>query len=226
MAHVITLTGPAHCGKSTIRKMFLDLEKENFMPIMVKKYTTREQRTNDDDVICVPRMPKGCDLVYEQYGVRYGMQMKNLYEYLEAGKTPIVVVNDIRAVEDIKSALGSLVYSIFLYRKPAVYEDFYMEEKERYTEKSEKDIEKNARTRFEKAQAIYRIYIENIHLFDKVILNTTNNKDSAKKQVECIVNQFMSEFLDFTLNTSTIKNVRGVNKNVIDMKGSEHLDSK
>ncbi len=226
MAHVITLTGPAHCGKSTIRKMFLDLEKENFMPIMVKKYTTREQRTNDDDVICVPRIPKGCDLVYEQYGVRYGMQMKNLYEYLEAGKTPIVVVNDIRAVEDIKSALGSLVYSIFLYRKPAVYEDFYMEEKERYTEKSEKDIEKNARTRFEKAQAIYRIYIENIHLFDKVILNTTNNKDSAKKQVECIVNQFMSEFLDFTLNTSTIKNVRGINKNVTDMKGSEHLDNK
>lgn len=225
MSHIITLTGPAHCGKSTIRRMFLDLKKENFIPIMLKKYTTREQRTNDDDVICVPKIPKGCDLIYEQYGVRYGMRMEDLYKHLEAGRTPIVVVNDIRAIEDIKSALGSLVYSIFLYRKPAVYEEFYMEEKERYPEKSREVIEKSARTRFEKAQAIYRIYIENIYLFDKVILNTFD-KNSAKNQVECIVNQFMNEFLDFTLNTSMIVNSASEEAENKTVKGSEHLADK
>lgn len=226
MAHIITLTGPAHCGKSTIRQMFLDLKKGIFMPIMVKKYTTRAQRDNDDDVICVSRIPKGCDLVYEQYGVRYGMMMEDLYKYLEAGETPIVVINDIRAVEDIKSVFGSLVYSVFLYRKAATYDEFYAEEKERYFKKSKEEIEWNARTRFEKAQAIYRIYIENIQLFDKVILNTFD-KNSTKKQVECIVNQFMSEFADFTLNVPIINNnSQEKHGNVIDMKEGEFLDSK
>lgn len=226
MAHIITLTGPAHCGKSTIRQMFIDLKKEIFVPIMLKKYTTRAQRTNDDDVICVPRIPKGCDLVYEQYGVRYGMRMEDLYKHLEAGETPIVVVNDIRAVEDIKSVFGSLVFSVFLYRKAATYEEFYAEEKERYPEKSKEEIERSARTRFEKAQAIYRIYIENIQLFDKVILNSFDKK-STEKQIECIVNQFMSEFADFTLNIPVIdNNSQKKHENIIEMKGSEYLGNK
>lgn len=199
MAHVITLTGPAHCGKSTIRQMFMDCATNDFKPIMIKKYTTREERQSDDDVICVAEIPRKCDLVYEQYGVRYGMETKGLYRLLEDGCTPIVVINDIRAVEDIKSVLGSLVYSIFMYRKPALYDEFYKEEKERYPDKVNEDIEKNARTRYEKAQAIYRIYIENIDLFDKVILNTFST-DATKKQVECIANQFKNEFLDFTGN--------------------------
>ena len=187
MAHIITLTGPAHCGKSTISKMFIECEDTNFHPVSVPKYTTREQRKNDEDVICVNRIPIQCDLVYEQYGVRYGVELENLYKKLEEGKTPIIVINDIRAVEDLKSMLGNLVYSIFLYRKPAVYEEFYSEEKERASENVlEKEIEQNARTRYEKAQAIYRIYIENIQLFDKVILNTSKI-ENTKLQVKCIV---------------------------------------
>lgn len=199
MAHVITLTGPAHCGKSTIRQMFMDCATNDFKPIMIKKYTTREKRESDDDVECMDRIPRECNLVYEQYGVRYGMKTEELYRLLEEERTPIVVVNDIRAVEDIKSLLGSLVYSIFMYRKPALYDEFYKEEKERYPDKMNEDIEKNARVRYEKAQAIYRIYIENINLFDKVILNTFS-ESATRKQVECIANQFKNEFLDFTGN--------------------------
>lgn len=199
MVHVITLTGPAHCGKSTIREMFLKSATECFNPVMIKKETTREKRQSDDDVKCVKKISRECDLVYEQYGVRYGMSTEELYKCLEEGKTPIVVLNDIRAVEDIKSILGSLVYSIFIYRKPALYEEFYKEERERYPEKRDIEIEKSARIRYEKAQAIYRIYIENIHLFDKVILNSYD-QESTQKQVECIVKCFKNEFLDFTEN--------------------------
>lgn len=187
MAHIITLTGPAHCGKSTISHMFMKYKGNGFYPITIPKYTTRMKRKNDDDVICVEKIPSQCDLVYEQYGVRYGVELKGLYKKLEEGYTPIIVINDIRAVEDLKAVLGSLVYSIFLYRKPAVYEEFLDEERERATENSTKDyIEKNARTRYEKAQAIYRIYIENIQLFDKVILNTSKEEDTLL-QVKCIV---------------------------------------
>lgn len=186
MAHIITLTGPAHCGKSTIVHMFMDFKGNGFYPVAISKYTTRKKRKNDEDVICVEKLPKECDLVYEQYGVRYGVELKQLYDELEKGHTPIIVVNDIRAVEDLKSILGSLVYSIFLYRKPAMYEDFFDEEKDRAFDEMEADIAKNARTRYEKAQAIYRIYIENIQLFDKVILNTAK-MENTKLQVQYIV---------------------------------------
>lgn len=187
MAHIITLTGTAHCGKSLIGGIFMKYEDEYFKPIRVAKYTTRKPRANDEDVECVPKIPRECDLVYEQYGVRYGIQLEELYSYLEEGKTPIIVINDVRAVEDLKSVFGSLVRSIFLYRRPAVYEEFYEEEKERADGKTDdEDIEKNARTRYEKAQAIYRIYIENIHLFDKVILNAFSIEDT-EQQVEHIV---------------------------------------
>lgn len=193
MAHIITLTGPAHCGKSTIGQMFMDYKDSFFIPKNIPKYTTRSPRVNDEDVICVDKIPKKCDVVYEQYGVRYGIQLESLYKSLESGETPIIVVNDIRAVEDIKTALGSLVVSIFLYRKAALYEDFYQEEKERASEGSiDKEIEKTAQTRYEKAQAIYRIYIENIQLFDKVILNVFD-KNATKKQVKHIVDYLVKD---------------------------------
>ncbi|WP_251492440.1 hypothetical protein [Otoolea muris] len=194
MAHIITLTGPAHCGKSTISQLFMECEDEYFRPIHVAKYTTRPQRKNDEDVICVDEIPEECDLIYEQYGVRYGLKLDTVYELLEKGRTPIIVLNDIRAVEDIKSILGSLAVSIFLYRKEPVYEEFYEEEKERAGERVEdSEIERSAKTRYEKAQAIFRIYIENIPLFDQVILNTYD-LGYTKKQVMYIVNQLEQNF--------------------------------
>lgn len=189
MASIITLTGPAHCGKSTIRNMIIELKSNSFKPVLFKKYTTRAPRKNDDDVICVDRIPSECDLVYEQYGVRYGLRMDDFYSHLERGETPIVVLNDVRAVEDVRNALGPQVYSLFLYRKPANYEDFLLEEKQRATNDVDLiDVEKTARTRFEKANAIYRIYIENIYLFDNVILNVTSI-DITNIQVKNIVSQ-------------------------------------
>lgn len=193
MVHIITLTGPAHCGKSTIRQMFMECEDKDFRPVMVKKYTTRMERKNDDDVECVSKIPRECDLVYEQYGVRYGLELTKLYDLLERGKTPIVVINDIRVVEELKTIAGDLVCSLFLYRKPASYEDFYKEENERATSEMKKnEIEKTARIRYDKAQAIYRIYIENIQLFDKVVLNVAS-KEKTRIQVERIVRGFEKE---------------------------------
>lgn len=186
MANIITLTGPAHCGKSMVCDMFIEFKGEGFRPVSIPKYTTREQRTKEKDVKCVDKIPSECDLVYEQYGVRYGVSLESLYQKLEEGYTPIIVLNDIRAVEDLKAILGSMVYSIFIYRKPAVLEEFLKEEKERAAVNLDNsDIIQIAKTRYEKAQAIYRIYIENIHLFDRVILNISET-EKARVQVKCI----------------------------------------
>jgi guanylate kinase len=190
MANIITLTGASHCGKSSVRNSFLLLRDNNFNPILFKKFTTRKARTNDDDVECVAKIPDDCDFVYEQYGVRYGFSFNKLFEHLKRGETPIIVVNDIRAVEDLKTAVGSQVQSLFIYRRPPQLIAFVDQELSRIKDKGEKnqvEAKKTAERRSEKAVAIHRIYIENIHLFDNVILNINGAQDKTEEQIKRIV---------------------------------------
>lgn len=202
MANIITLTGPAHCGKSTTRNLFLERNNDNFKPVLFKKYTTRAPRISDDDVISCESIPDKCDFVYEQYGVRYGFSFDELYTHLTNGESPIIVINDVRAVEDLRTAVGSQVISIFLYRKPADLDEFMAEELGRAKKNvSKKTIEKTARTRFDKAKTIYRIYIENIHLFDYTILNVADI-ECTKRQVEHIISKI----------TTSIEGLKGVDE--------------
>jgi len=190
MANIITLTGASHCGKSFVRNVFLELCDNTFKPVLFKKFTTRVARANDDDVICVDKIPEDCDIVYEQYGVRYGFSFDKLFTHLKKGETPIIVVNDIRAVEDLRTAVGSQVISLFIYRRPPQLEAFVNEELIRVNgedNKAKESVKEVARKRNDKAVAIQRIYIENIHLFDNVILNVTGAQKQTKLQVEHIV---------------------------------------
>src|ERR1044072_3531807 len=100
MPHVITLTGPSGAGKSTALQELLRCAKKSFAPLRVPKFTTRDPRSDDaGEAISVERIPDKCDIVYEQYGVRYGLSLTTLFEGLASGRSPIVILNDIRAVE-------------------------------------------------------------------------------------------------------------------------------
>jgi guanylate kinase len=167
MSHVITITGPSRAGKSTAIRYLLACEDENFKPKLVRKYTTRSLRTDDrdDEVRCVPEVPDRCDLVYEQYGVRYGLELHTIFDHIAEGQSPIVVLNDVRAVEDVRDSLGELVRSIFVFRKDPSSLQY---RKELVNSRGVEDAE----PRYERAQTIFRIYIENIHLFDHVVVNS------------------------------------------------------
>ena len=127
-----------------------------------------------------------CDLVYEQYGNQYGIHFSSIYECLKVGRSPIIILNDVRTVEDIRTFLGKKCISLFVFRKVPLKEDFYEIGKTRNTEVEETE------ERYEKANAIYRIYIENIHLFDKLILNTQNGYDSLR----CILMQLVESMCE------------------------------
>ena len=188
MAYVVTLTGPSQCGKSTIRDFFINRANAKFKPVIFKKYSTRSARgESEDDTIFCSEIPRHCDLVYEQYGERYGFRFDDIYEHLEKGESPIIVLNDVRAVDDVRTALRPQVISFFLYRRPPTMDNFYEEEKRRAEKRiSEKTIFDTAQKRYNKAKAIYRIYIENIQLFDRVILNV-DDLSYTEKQVENVV---------------------------------------
>lgn len=124
-----------------------------------------------------------CDLVYEQYGNQYGIRFAELYECLKRGESPIVILNDVRTVEDVKVYLGKKCISMFIFRTTPNINDYQRMGQERHTRSIE--IE----NRYKKATAIYRIYIENIHLFDKLILNVKEDSESLQVILDQLVEQ-------------------------------------
>ena len=184
-----------------------------FEIVKIPKYTTREFRANEIEAILSnnyaqvdvlpvigkynesPEMGEEelkqakltafknlkCDIVYEQYGHRYGIKLEDLYEHLKSGRSPVIILNDVRTIEDLKSALGKQCFSIFIFREIPNIRHFYEEGEKR------NDNESSIRARYEKAASIYRIYIENIHLFEKLILNVREGEKSIHNMLEQLV---------------------------------------
>lgn len=184
---VITLTGPSTSGKSTVVGMLRRLKSKRFKPRIIPKFTTRAPRADDgEEIICVKSIPPSCDLVYEQYGVRYGLKKRTILERLAAAESPIIIINDIRTVEDIRSFFGPLAISLYIFRESPSIEKYLAMARERQAD------EEQYQQRFRKAQAIHRIFIENIQNFDYVLLNI-GDRDLLQRQVEGIVEAIRSE---------------------------------
>lgn len=183
MPHLITLTGPSQSGKSTAISEFLAKKTAVFLPISVPKFTTRPKREDDKDweVLSADSLSSDLDLVYQQYGYRYGLSSKTIFKMLKKGLSPILVLNDVRLITETKRLFGPVTRSIFVFRNPPNQEEFI----ESWNRRSSRDSEA-IRTRLKKAEAIYRIYIENIFLFDNVIINS-GGLASLENQIDGII---------------------------------------
>ena len=210
---IITLTGPSQSGKSLVMRKILCLESTlqrediDFFPKIVPKYTTRLYRSEESslmkqgkavDVISVPKLPDNCDLIYQTYGVLYGIATEDLKAILDQKRIPIIVINDIRAVEELKKEFPGRVLSLFLFRKIPELEDFKEEAKNRGNV-----TENEIRSRYEKAIAIYRVFIENIALFDRIILNA---KEYEEEELDStIIDAQLSNLIKETIKGNIIR---------------------
>jgi len=186
---IITLTGAPASGKSYIIEKIVETSNDQkdvpFEPVPFSKYTTREYRATEIvkkkknefiDVISMDEIPSTCDLVYRIYGKEYGLKTKDLEEKLNQKKCPVVVINDVRAVEELKRIFDGRVLSLFLFRRVPS-----MNELKRESNNRGNVSEKELFERYIKATSLYRIYIENIALFDRIILNVKNENDDEYK---------------------------------------------
>lgn len=202
---VITLTGPSGCGKSYVIDRIMELEQKlashgvNFYPIRIPKYVTRPLRSNEIkdllegkeiDVISVESIPETCELKYQSYGTKYGLELNTVTNHLKNGKFPVIVINDVRVVEELKKEFPEQVLSLFLFRE-VPRRDSYLKEASTRGNVAPSETEE----RFNKATAIYLTYIENIGLFNRVILNpvrSANSDDYAQIQIENVVKGVLS----------------------------------
>lgn len=189
MPHLITLTGPSQAGKSKAIELFMNHKSTSFLPVAVPKFTTRHPRADDkpSEVQTMASLPGDLDLVYQQYDDRYGVSSMTILEQLKRGLSPILVLNDVRVITDVKNMFGSLARSIFLFRKPPRAQEFLSDADARGD-----TISDATNKRFRKAEAIYRIYIENIYLFDHVILNA-GSVDTLDTQIRGIIDSLSVE---------------------------------
>ena len=173
MPSIITITGSSASGKSTTIKYFSSFSDKSFQPVIIPKYTTRTGRKDDgSEIICTDTLPRICDIIYEQYNVRYGCSLEMIYDNLIKNKSPMIILNDVRAIEDIRKFFGSLVKSIFIFRKKPDFKSY-----ERTCKKRGVNDDNIIHTRYQKAHSIYRIYIENIYLFDHILINSGTYAD-------------------------------------------------
>ena len=198
---IIALTGPSACGKTYITDKIIDYGKQlrqegiKFQPERFSKYVTRQHRETeiidknkgrDIDVKSVRSIPignNGCELVYRTYGEEYGLKIKDLTKLLDKNESPIVVINDVRVVEELKREFEEQVLSLFIFREIIPDPKTHMSAgSTRGGGSEEKSI-----ARFEKAVALYRVFIENIFIFDRVILNVKYEETTMGEKFENIV---------------------------------------
>ena len=198
---IITLTGPSMSGKSYIIDRIMELEEKLYVekkiifhPVNIPKYTTRSYRIEEIesiengkrvDVKTCDKIPDDCELRYQTYGKKYGLSINSIKNHLKNGETPIIIINDVRVVEEIKKCFPNQVLALFLFREIPKLSSFEKIANERGNASENETLD-----RFNKATAIYRTYIENIALFDRVILNpnrTSSSDDYAQIQIENVI---------------------------------------
>ena len=150
---------------------------------ILPKFTTRQKRKDDDEsIIIVDEIPAECDYVYRQYGELYGFSSRMLVEYLKAGKIPVLVVNDAPIIKKLQEKFGVSMKSYFIHREKPSYEKLIDIYKRTRGVANLETIEK----RYQTAMKIYSMYVEEIELFDNIILNTENNFEGVTQIVKKI----------------------------------------
>jgi len=184
-----------------------------FAPILISKETNRELREDEKRAIAnkekidVKPVPKfTADLMYQTYGKRTGTTISELIDKANEGNTPVVIINDIMAMSKLKRECklrdpDICVISFFLFRRIPVRSEFFEESKKRGNVPDEETEQ-----RYDKAKTLYRIYIENMYVFDYVILNAITYSEEEIENDEIINNSIID------------KQIRAIRDNII-LKG-------
>ncbi len=176
-SRVFVVSGASGSGKTTL----LDsLQESGKFPVeIIGKVATRPSRADESkEILCVKRINHSThDILYEQYGIHYGLSSSSIWRCLRNNHHAFVIVNDIRAIEDVKETFGVLAVTCYLYRclSPAILRALARKRTSAGTDPGL--LRRETERRIAKLSVMYQKYIENISLFDHVILNTSSRRD-------------------------------------------------
>ncbi len=196
MKYIIAIMGPSQSGKTKIIEKIKANACEYFKPKLIAKETTRDYRAEeiqailDGKEIDVKKVDTfTADLIYQTYGKRTGTKIDDLINIANDGYTPVVIINDIIALKKLKKECEGrdkdiCVISIFLFRRIPVKKEFFEESSRRGNVPPEETEQ-----RYDKAKTVYRIFIENIYIFDYILLNAIHYEEKEIQNKDTIIDK-------------------------------------
>lgn len=191
-ARIYVLSGGPGSGKTELLNMIRS--DETLLPIIPPKYSDRLQRDPFDDIITVSSSDdfneEQYTFVYSMNNKIYGFKAEDIINCLKQGRNVFFIMSDIRVIDEIKKYFGAYVSVVYVFRNMTDEEfDSILderdakgrEEKQAIADDTERKIRKN------RLYLIQRQYVENISLFDHVILNRKDKSSEMLVQVQNIV---------------------------------------
>lgn len=193
---IYVLCGGSGSGKTELLNMILGDKIIN--AVTPKKYSNRKKRNNDDDVITVNESEFSKEeftFVYAMNDYFYSFKAGDIINLLKTGKNVFLIISDLRIVEEIKKFFGIHVCILYLFRNMTETELHKILEERNITSPiiSQEKIETEKKIRTNRLYLIQRQYVENIAMFDHVILNRTDKIDEMLTQIRILVTAPLSQ---------------------------------
>lgn len=192
-ASLYIISGASGSGKTLLLSL-IDKQK-NFKMVVAPKYSTRLRRKNDfDDIVHVDEInDEDYTFVYPMNNFVYGIKANEITKLLLNDYNIFIILSDLRVVQEVKQFFGSLAVSLYIYRNltPSQLSKIL---KKRNEEKGDDfgdqiSFMREKQTRLNRLYLMQRQYVDNITIFDHVILNTSNSTDMLE-QVNNIVSGY------------------------------------
>jgi guanylate kinase len=171
------ISGSAGSGKTELLSLIKN--QTTFKAVVAPKYSTRDERKGKfDDIRHVDRInDEDYTFVYPMNNYTYGIKAEEIADLLGQGCNVFIILSDLRIVEEVKHFFGSIAVSLYIYRNLSTYQlKKILEEREIARGIKQDDTVPFARqkqTRLNRLYLMQRQYVDNITLFDHVILNTS-----------------------------------------------------
>ncbi len=166
-ARILIIAGASFSGKDELVNALIQIEPNKVSAY--KKGTTRKKTKSDkDELVHLKKLPKRYDISYEKNGYFYGIDSKEVWKILSKEKIVIIVLSDLSSILKISDEFKNLVSTIYLHSN--IDQDQLIEAKKSLPK--EEFLKRSNSSRNLKS-----VYINNLSVFDHVLLNTSEPED-------------------------------------------------
>ncbi len=162
---LFVVVGSPGSGKDYLVRAINDMGARHAQ--IVPKHTSRERRPDDGSEMICPgdqhfALDK-CDIVYSNYGDKYGIDSTTIWDGLKTGAFQVLVVSNVDAINKLRLVFGSLMTLIYVHSE--VRSDKYTE-----LEAQTGGVNGYVKRRTQGYQTAWKQYLGNYLAFDHVLI--------------------------------------------------------
>jgi guanylate kinase len=166
---IIIIAAGSFAGKDDLVNAMIHIEPNKVTAY--QKGTTRPKQSDDKNELkhfSAEKLPDTYDLIYEANNYQYGISTIGLWNELAREKIVLIVLSDLNLIKSLKQKFNQICSVIYLHANTDKDE----------LEKARKVMSSDVFSKREKSIAkLHEIYVNNMNIFDHVLLNTSESED-------------------------------------------------